>query len=545
MAYSITAINSEKFKSLKNCKVMHNKLSIKIARIITFAAVLFAICASLFSYFHTQSAEVKASRIKLEQLFLTAKGSASIAADTSNKKLAKEVVDSLAKNDIVACASIINFAGMAVESDQHANPMTAAIIFKIYDPLVTTEQVGELQIQPDNTWIEKRTQAAALENILILVIHTLLIVMLLLWLVQHIFTQPILSIAKGLHTIIPGDGQQLACPIGHKKDEIGNLVNDINKLLSATQKTIEQERVLRGQIENLEKHFRLIFERASAGIFLLDHTLHITSANTAFTKLFDSELNERRANKQNAYLPSLFHDPRVVQELLHDVLSNGKQSAHDLKLSSTFSNREEQWLHCLFSTVENDQGETLIEGLVIDITERTSKMEQILFDSEHDPLTKLLNRRAGKRLLGTLLTRAESAGNELALLLVDLDGFKQVNDHYGHKAGDHVLVEASNRMQAAIRKEDVLFRLGGDEFIIAFILSKRNQDEVNYVVDKVLSIFDQAFDINENTSLTLGASIGITLFPTEGDNVESLIAKADSDMYQMKKKNKILISDAS
>ncbi len=523
---------------------MHNKLSIKIVRIITLTAVLFAIFASIISYFYTQSAEVKASKVTLEQLFLTVKGSASIATYVGNKELAKEVVDSLAKNDIVSYASIISLAGMAVESDEHANPMTATMIFKIYDPFTPTEQVGELQIQPNETWIKKRTQAAALENVLILVIQTLLIVALLLWLVQRIFTRPILSIAEDLHNVIPGDNQQLICPPGHKKDEIGNLVNDINKLLTSTQITIEQERVLRCQIENLEKHFRLIFERASAGIFLLDNTLYITSANAAFTKLCGSAVEERRANKKNIYLPSLFHDPKAVQELLHNVLKNGKQGAHDLKLS-THLNNEEQWLHCLFSTVENDQGEILIEGLVIDITERTSQMEQILFDSEHDPLTKLLNRRAGKQLLGTLLTQAKSVGNELALLLVDLNGFKQINDNYGHKAGDIALIEVSERMQAAIRKEDVLFRLGGDEFIIAFILSKRDINEVSHVVNKILSIFDDALDINTKTRLKLGASVGITLFPSEGDNVETLIAKADSDMYQMKRKDKNIINNAS
>lgn len=524
---------------------MHNKLSIGIARIITFAAVLFALCASIISYFYTQSAEIKASKTTLEQLFLTVKGTASIAAYIDNKELAKEVIESLVENNIVAYASISSSTGMSVESSIYVKPVSTALRFSIYDPFISTEQVGELQIHPNQTFIEKRTRAAALENVLILVIHTLVIVILLLWLVQRIFTRPILSIAESLHKFIPGDNYQLVCPPGHENDEIGNLVNDINKLIVSTRTTIEQERILRIKIENLEKHFRLIFERANAGIFLLDKSFHITSANEAFTRLCGSEIDDRRANKQdNTYLPNLFHDARGVHDLLHDVIKNGKQAACDIKLK-TYVNSEEQWLHCLFSTVENDQGEMLIEGLVIDITERTFQMEQILFDSEHDPLTKLLNRRAGKQLLNTLLSQAKNMGNELALLLIDLDGFKQINDNYGHKAGDTVLTEASSRMQAAIRKEDVLFRLGGDEFIIAFVLGRNDCDEINYVVHKIQATFNDEFIINSDTRMRLGASIGISIFPEEGRNVEKLIAKADADMYQIKRKEKSLVNSAS
>lgn len=270
---------------------------------------------------------------------------------------------------------------------------------------------------------------------------------------------------------------------------------------------------------------------------MLDKDLHLNSVNQAFKDIAGIAQKERRSDKQNIYLPDLFYDPITVRNILQQVLQSGKQAACDLRLAS-LANNEERWLHCLFSIVKNDQDESLLEGLVIDITERTFEMERILFESQHDALTQLLNRRAGKQLLAALVSSAAHSQGQVAILLIDLDGFKSINDNNGHEAGDTVLIEAARRMQSVIRKEDILIRLGGDEFVIAFSIKDGNRDEVDLVVTKLRQQFSDKIMLESGQSVTIGASIGIALFPQDGENLEVLMATADSAMYRIKKKRK-------
>ncbi len=161
-----------------------------------------------------------------------------------------------------------------------------------------------------------------------------------------------------------------------------------------------------------------------------------------------------------------------------------------------------------------------------------------IFESEHDPLTKLFNRRAGKQLLNIMIADANKNNNQLALLLIDLNGFKQINDNHGHDVGDKVLIEVSNRMQATMRKEDVLIRLGGDEFIIAIIPKVGNPNEVNHVIDKLLEQLSNGVIMQNNLVISMGESIGIASFPQDEKDIETLMASADTAMYQAKNSGK-------
>ena len=187
---------------------------------------------------------------------------------------------------------------------------------------------------------------------------------------------------------------------------------------------------------------------------------------------------------------------------------------------------------------QNKNEEALIEGLVIDVTERTFQMERVLYESEHDPLTQLFNRRAGEQLLDIMLANAKKNNEQLVLLLIDLDGFKEVNDHFGHKAGDNVLIEVANRLKTAIRKEDILIRLGGDEFVIAFNVADESRGEIDHFVENLLNRFKTEIQLKDNSSVTIGSSIGIVVYPHDGETIGILIANADSAMYRAKREGK-------
>lgn len=512
-------------------------LHLYVTRIVTLGAILCAIIASTVFVFHTRSDQRNILEKSISQLFVTVENTAQIAAYLHNEELAREVVDSLSKNDIVSTIVFTSHSGLKISSNDQLTDFKNALSFRVSNPFELSEEIGEIKIQPNKNLLDQYVMRSAVDQILIQLVLIVVIASLVLNMMIRVLTTPIQSIAANLHVIKPGDAGQLTCPVGHENNDIGNLVVDINKLLDSARKTIEQERLLRNRVEHMEKHFRLIFERASAGIFLLNTDFYLTSSNQAFKNIAGIVEKERREDKKHVYLPDLFQDSQVVCKLLHETLNTKRQFARDLRLAYVV-NDEERWLHCLFSTVQTDTKEILIEGLVIDVTERTFQMERILFESEHDPLTRLFNRRAGEHLLDIMLTDAHENNSFIMLLIIDLDGFKKVNDTFGHEAGDIVLVEVASRMQVAIRKEDVLIRLGGDEFLVAFALKSNDCQETDFYVDKLQSCFKKEIQLYDNQTADIGSSIGIAIYPRDGDDIDSLIANADTAMYQSKRNGK-------
>ncbi len=290
-----------------------NKLHIRITRFITLGAIIFSIAASTISFFYAQSVEQKATKNTLTQLFSTIEGSAEIATYLDNEELALEVVENLKKNDMVAESTLISSTEMIISTEISPTSFEQSQNFLLYDPFTPSDQVGEIYIKPNHELMNKRVKKEALEHAFILIIQTLVIAILMLILVRRALTQPIQSIVANLHRTIPGDDNYLDCPKGHENDKIGNLVLDINKLLESARSTIQQERQLRNRIENLEKHFRLIFERSSAGIFLLDDQLRFASVNQTFKNIAGIAMEERRAEQWPANSPRSPTSPNIAR----------------------------------------------------------------------------------------------------------------------------------------------------------------------------------------------------------------------------------------
>ena len=167
-----------------------------------------------------------------------------------------------------------------------------------------------------------------------------------------------------------------------------------------------------------------------------------------------------------------------------------------------------------------------------DITERKEMEAQLLYAAGHDDLTDLPNRTLLLDRLQTSLTLAEREQVGLSVLFIDIDGFKDINDGYGHAVGDLLLQEIAKRLEACVRKSDTVGRLGGDEFLI--ILNKTNAaDSVTMVAEKIRATLSEVFVI-EGSSLLVSASIGIARYPENGKESLDLMQSADRAMYQAK-----------
>lgn len=171
-----------------------------------------------------------------------------------------------------------------------------------------------------------------------------------------------------------------------------------------------------------------------------------------------------------------------------------------------------------------------------DVTEQKNIEKRIEFMAHHDALTGLPNRVLAKDRAEQTLAHAKRFENKAAILFIDLDGFKTINDSLGHAIGDTMLKRVSSRLQGCVRASDTLSRQGGDEFLL-ILPDLHNINEVKMMADKVLTEFKKPFHIHNHT-LSTSASIGIAMYPEHGENFEQLLQGADAAMYKAKETGK-------
>jgi len=338
-------------------------------------------------------------------------------------------------------------------------------------------------------------------------------------------------LAQQLHFITPGDGLRLALPAKHNQGEISVLVDDINMLLNSAEKQIDTERTLRLDIEKLEKQFRTIFEQGSGGIALIDFDGYLKVHNPSFMHILGKErLDRLSAPNSESIFDVLSPNSDKLRQAASDTLKQLPPVSIDLSLEDDL---HPHWIHCMLARMTDDMGKPVLELTLQDISERRSREQEFKTQAQRDPLTGLYNRRAGTDKIQLLLKRARQNNSEFAFLMIDLDGFKPINDTYGHEAGDKVLLVLADRLQSSVRTDDVVIRWGGDEFLV--MIQKNNQNlEASHVEKKLLLVIQEPIEISPSVEVHTGASIGIAIFPNDSLDMDSLISYADKAMYHVK-----------
>lgn len=195
------------------------------------------------------------------------------------------------------------------------------------------------------------------------------------------------------------------------------------------------------------------------------------------------------------------------------------------------------WAKSAIFPVKSNQGQILhIIGIQEDVTQKKLDQESIKHMVNHDPLTGLPSLRLGKDRLEQGILSAQRHKMIMALMFIDLDGFKTVNDEYGHTAGDAVLKEIGSRIVTELRLTDTIARIGGDEFMVV-LTNVKDPQAIDRVATKILNKLQAPFYYQDIT-MSVGASIGIALCPLDGTTSEELLTKADQAMYSVKKSGK-------
>jgi len=189
-----------------------------------------------------------------------------------------------------------------------------------------------------------------------------------------------------------------------------------------------------------------------------------------------------------------------------------------------------RWVHAIGQPTVDDKGlMTLLRGTVMDITERKASEEQIRQLAHFDAQTRLPNRNLLMQLLHHALAKTQRLGTPLAVLFIDLDGFKNVNDTLGHEAGDFLLAAFAQRLGNCLRKSDTAARLGGDEFIVV-LDDFDGPSAVRAIAERVLLAASTPFQV-ESHECIVSASLGVAMYPQAGADVDTLIKNADKAMY--------------
>jgi diguanylate cyclase (GGDEF)-like protein/PAS domain S-box-containing protein len=209
------------------------------------------------------------------------------------------------------------------------------------------------------------------------------------------------------------------------------------------------------------------------------------------------------------------------------------------RAEATHRRADGSMIHCEWfsSALTNAQGELVsIMALIEDVSVRVLAAQQLQHLAERDSLTGLYNRSAFQVRLALSLDRARETDGSVALLFIDLDGFKGVNDGFGHAAGDDVLREVAQRLSAAVRDTDTVARLGGDEFAV-MLDADIDASTAEMVSRRIFAALERPFDI-ASTQMPIGASIGVAAYPPLEGHAGGLIKNADQAMYEAKRAGK-------
>lgn len=291
----------------------------------------------------------------------------------------------------------------------------------------------------------------------------------------------------------------------------------------------------RWQIQQHQHLLTQAFETTPEGIFITDQDGHILLANRAFVEITGYSLEEVRGKDA-----MLFHcdqrDAEFYRQMWHSLTLTGAWQGE------IWNRRKDgeiypEWV--TISTVKDEKGRIAnYIAIFADISTRKQAEERLRFLATHDPLTGLPNRELFRDRLDQALARARRAKIsqpekwKLAVFLLDLDNFKEINDTFGHGWGDRVLQSVADRLQSCVRKSDSVSRLGGDEFTI-LLEGIANKEGCTLVANKILHAISQPLELGGQV-FQLSTSIGISIYPDHGEDSETLVKHADVAMYRAK-----------
>jgi diguanylate cyclase (GGDEF)-like protein/PAS domain S-box-containing protein len=272
-----------------------------------------------------------------------------------------------------------------------------------------------------------------------------------------------------------------------------------------------------------------VFSNTVEGVVITDRAGFITEINSAFTKITGYEMDEVKGKNPNV-LSSGHHDKLFFEKLWNTLLIQGRWQG---EIWNRRKNGEVYPQEITISAVYDDN-DTIAYFVAVftDVSEQRNTQAKLDKLSLHDPLTQLPNRAQFMSRIDNAIYYAKQDGTQLAVVFIDVDFFKHINDSLGHVAGDSILVELANRLSSILHPGAVLSRLGGDEF--SMLTNMASTDNLIAIVNRIFSVFEAPFSCSNGQSIRLTASMGLALYPSDGQDNDGLLRNADAAMHRAK-----------
>ena len=313
------------------------------------------------------------------------------------------------------------------------------------------------------------------------------------------------------------------------------------------EKRLKKQNVLmQKQLKESERLHRYLVNTSPDIIYILDPHGHFTFINERIENLLGFDMEELIGKHYSA----LIHPDDVEQaKYIFNERRVGERASTNIELRLKCKNSDsprhfenktlpiELSSMGIYTGADKNNSYLGTYGVARDITERKIAEETITFQAYHDLLTGLPNRALLRDRLSLAISHAKRENEMLAVMFLDLDRFKNINDSLGHMIGDELLQQVSNRLKECLREGDTLSRFGGDEFTLLLPKINNHKGNVSKIAKKITQVLREAFFVDGN-ELYVSASIGMSLYPQDGTTMDSLIKNADIAMYHVKGQGK-------
>jgi diguanylate cyclase (GGDEF)-like protein/PAS domain S-box-containing protein len=421
--------------------------------------------------------------------------------------------------------------GRKAAVDQSGRPQVDAVQTakgsELFEQLRSADDpVSETAEAQFSTAISTATTRLALEYTVLTtgaLIAMLALTLLLIYFVAGVL-RPVARLARVAQQL--ADDEDVRVPISNSAGEVGELT----RALAAWQYASAERLALVQLAAESESRFRLLFDRAPIGIARLARAGRIVETNPALQEMLGFTANELATmSVSDLFGPG----DRVAGDGLVSALSSSAQEHLQEDRVLVKKDGSPFWADITLSVVRGAGGEfQYIVAMFEDVTERKRQAQALEHRALHDPLTDLPNRTLLFDRLHQAVLAAKREHQTMALLVMDLDGFKEVNDTYGHQAGDVVLKQVAKRLRSRLRDSDTVARLGGDEF--ALVLPGDDQTGATEAAARLMKALEAPFTV-KGKRLAVGASIGVAVFPQDGLYADTLMRRADEAMYSAKR----------
>ncbi|PKR59981.1 GGDEF domain-containing protein [Thalassospira lohafexi] len=528
-----------------------DRLSVKQARIAVAITLLIGLLLSAIQITLDLREEQTLIDRTVNQVLATLRESATQAAYGLDENLASRVIAGLFEYEPVYEAVLRdNFDNVLARHSEPPSSSSRSLLTRLmfgdnqeYDVRLETgptrELVGYLSVQIDTNLIAEGFINRATRILASGILRNLLLGLVLVAFFYATLTKPLLRISATLRKINPQhpDPQSIIVPAKHDRDELGMILHTTRNLIDSISTNLTKLRVTEQQVRDRESQLNAIVQNVADGILTISPTGRIVEYNAAIRPLLGLMRDE---TPQGRTLQE-FIAPRSIPTLEHTL---EELAAYDPSVEITEKriilpiiriDQREIDVSFAFRPIP-DAATPLITAVLNDITVRKRYEEQLVYMANHDTLTNLPNRSMLEHSLSNALAVHQDDKDRrhgaTAVVFIDLDRFKVINDSLGHHVGDLLLKAVALRLQKVIGRQEIVGRLGGDEFLIIIPDLKEMQDAAN-LSQAVLDALTPAFDI-KGRILFVTPSIGIALYPSDGEDFPTLMRNADTAMYSAK-----------